>query len=177
MSEEEFHQWLEQTKNLPKKLQAYYEYVRQLLEAYPYLSAAQVEDRLKENFSNMPHVHSKTVYNFVENIRKRHEIKKQSDKLPRQYEKLPEPDYGQYAQADFGEYHMLTQGTARKKVYFFAMVLCRSRQKFVWFQTEPFTSASAVSAHEKAFWYFHGQPHKVIYDQDRVLIVDENLVS
>lgn len=175
MSEEEFYRWIEHSKNLPKKLQSYYDYVRQLLETYPYLSAAQVEDRLKENFSNMPDVHSKTVYNFVESIRKKHQIKKQVNKLPRQYEKLPEPDYGQYAQADFGEYHMLTPGPTRKKVYFFAMVLCRSRQKFIWFQAEPFTSASAVNAHERAFQYFQGQPHKVIYDQDRVFIVDENL--
>jgi len=175
MTEEDFQSWLEQTRHLPKKLQAYYNYVRQLLESYPYLSAAQVEDRLKENFSGLPDVHSKTVYNFTESIRKAHGISKQPDKQYRQYEKLPEPDYGQYAQADFGEYHMLTQGDSRKKVYFFAMVLCRSRQKFVYFQTAPFTTGTTVTAHEKAFVYFNGQPQKIIYDQDRVLITDENL--
>lgn len=175
MTETEFHKWIERAKNLPKKLQDYYDYVRSLLETYPYLSASQVEDRLKENFNNLPQVHSKTVYNFVESIRKKHQIKKQADKNVRQYEKLPEPEYGQYAQVDFGEYHMLTHGVTRKKVYFFAMVLCRSRQKFVWFQTEPFTSVSTVRAHEKAFVYLQGQPHKIVYDQDRVLIVNENL--
>jgi len=175
MSESEFHSWMEQTKNLPRKLHEYYDYVRQLLESYPYLSAAQVEDRLKETFTELPQVHSKTVYNFTESIRNKHGISKQPDKQCRQYEKLPEPDYGQYAQADFGEYHMLTQRDSRKKVYFFVMVLCRSRQKFVYFQTVPFTSVTAITAHERAFIYFKGQPQKVIYDQDRVLIVDENL--
>lgn len=174
MSEEEFFQWLHHPKNLPKKLNKYYEYVRKLLEAHPYLSAAQVEDRLKEDFRDMPQVHSKTVYNFTESIRKRYGIKKQQTKQ-RHYEKLPEPDYGQYAQADFGEYSMQTQLSGHKKVYFFVMVLCRSRQKFVYFQTTPFTSSSTVRAHEKAFRYFEGQPKKIIYDQDRVLIVDENL--
>jgi transposase len=175
MSEESFHKWLEQSRNLPKKLQVYYDYVHNKLEAQPFLSAAQIEDRLKEDFSDFPPVHSKTVYNFTESIRARHGIKKQSGKQPRQYEKLPEPDYGAYAQADFGQYYMATQGASRKKVYFFVMVLCRSRQKFVYLQTTPFTSASTVSAHEKAFAYFEGQPRKIIYDQDRVLIVDENL--
>lgn len=175
MSEESFHKWLEKSKNLPKKLQHYYDYVYKKLEAHPYLSAAQIEDRLKEDFSDLPLVHSKTVYNFTESIRARYGIKKQPEKLPRQYEKLPEPDYGSYAQVDFGQYYMLTPGLSRKKVYFFVMVLCRSRQKFVYLQATPFTSASAVLAHEKAFVYFEGQPRQIIYDQDRVLIVDENL--
>jgi transposase len=175
MSEESFHKWLERSRNLPKKLQIYYDYVHNKLKAHPYLSAAQIEDRLKEDFADLPPVHSKTVYNFTESIRTRYGIKKQVEKQPRQYEKLPEPDYGAYAQVDFGQYYMTTQGPSRKKVYFFVMVLCRSRQKFVYFQTTPFTSASTVLAHEKAFTYFEGQPRKIIYDQDRVLIVDENL--
>jgi transposase len=175
MNEEAFHKWIEPGKNLPKKLQFYHNYVYKLLEAYPYLSAAQVEDRLKEDFSDLPPVHSKTVYNFTESIRKRYGIEKQPDKQPRQYEKLPEPDFGVYAQADFGQYLMLTQGGMRKKVYFFVMVLCRSRQKFVYFQNTPFTTENTVLAHDKAFNFFGGQPYKIIYDQDRVLIIDENL--
>jgi transposase len=65
MSEEEFHRWIEKGRHLPKKLNMYYEYVKQLLTLQPYLSSAQVEDRLKENFSGLPDVNSKTVYNFV----------------------------------------------------------------------------------------------------------------
>jgi transposase len=175
MDEVGFHKWIEKGKNLPKKLQLYQGYVQKLLEAHPYLSAAQVEDRLKEEFSDLPSVHSKTVYNFTESIRAHYGIRKQPDKLSRQYEKLPEPGYGIYAQSDFGEYNMITHGMSRKKVYFFTMVLCRSRHKFVYFQATPFTSTDTVLAHEKAFKYFEGQPQKIIYDQDRVLIVDENL--
>lgn len=175
MNEEGFHKWIKQGKNLPKKLQFYHQYVYRLLDAHPYLSAAQVEDRLKEDFSDLPPVHSKTVYNFTESIRIRYGIKKQPDKATRQYEKMPEPDYGVYAQADFGQYNMLTQNGMRKKVYFFVMVLCRSRQKFVYLQSTPFTTENTILAHEKSFIYFEGQPHKIIYDQDRVLIVDENL--
>lgn len=174
MSEEEFFGWLEHPKKLPRKLNDYYDYVHNLLERQPYLSAAQVEDRLKEEHPQLPVVHSKTVYNFVQNIRKEHGIKKQVSE-PRQYQKLPETEYGMQAQADFGEYSMLTNGSGRKKVYFFIMVLCRSRQKFVYFNNSPFTSNCAITAHEKAFEYFKGQPKEIIYDQDRILIIDENL--
>ena len=63
----------------------------------------------------------------------------------------------------------------RKKVYFMAMLLCHSRYKYVWFREKPFTSHTAVTAHEKAFEYFHGVPHKIIYDQDAVFLYDENI--
>lgn len=175
LSEDEFYHWLEKPRNLPRKLNDYYEYVRKLLEGHPYLSAAQVEDRLKEHFTDLPMVHSKTIYNFVQSIRRQHGIKKQEETRQRQYQKLPEPEYGVQAQADFGEYAMLTSTGGRKKVYFFVMVLCRSRQKFVYFKTTPFTTTLTSIAHDKSFAYFNGQTREVIYDQDRVLISDENL--
>jgi transposase len=175
MNEDEFYKWIEQPKNRPKKLNDYYEYVKKLLEAHPYLSAAQVEDRLKEDFRELPVVHSKTVYNFVQSIRNANGIRKQDGKPPRQFEKLPETDYGHQAQVDFGQYSMPTQSGSRVKVYFFVMILCRSRQKFVYFQTTPFTASSAIEAHNRAFEFFKGQPREIIYDQDRVLITDENL--
>ncbi len=53
MNEEEFHRWIEKGRHLPKKLNMYYEYVKDLLTVHPYLSSAQVEDRLKENFSGI----------------------------------------------------------------------------------------------------------------------------
>ena len=175
MSEEQFCEWVQRTGQLPLKLQDYGNYVKDLLESYPYLSAAQVEDRLKETYSDLPEVHSKTVYNFVERIRKRYRIKKKTEHQPRQFEKLPEPPFGQYAQADFGQYQMLTLDGRRKKVYFFAMVLCRSRQKFLFLQSRPFTTATTIDAHNQAFEYFKGEPRLILYDQDRVLVVDENL--
>lgn len=173
--EDEFHRWIETGRHLPKKLQSYYDYVKELLEIYPFLSAAQVEDRLKERYTDLPEVHSKTVYNFVNSIRKRHQIHKGKERKYRPYEKLAELDYGEQAQADFGEYYMQTSGAGRKKVYFFVMVLSRSRQKYIYFQDQPFTSQTTVHAHELALRYFNGQPRKILYDQDRVLIVSENL--
>ena len=55
------------------------------------------------------------------------------------------------------------------------MSLSRSRYKFVYFSRTPFTTALAVYAHELAFEHFGGIPRKIIYDQDKVLLVKENL--
>ncbi len=131
--------------------------------------------RLKEHYPDLPCVHGKTVYNFVEQIRKEFAIRKTSTTHPRQYEKLPETAYGDQAQADFGSFHMLSKDGSRGKVHFFVILLSRSRQKFVYFQDKPFTSKTTIEAHNYAFEYFEGQPDKIVYDQDRVLMVDENL--
>lgn len=175
MDEQSFIAWINTPRRMPRKLSLYYKYVRSLLESTPYLSAAQVEDRLKESFPDLPQVDSKTVYNFVRDIRKKYDIPKYKQKQSRQYQKLPEPAFGSEAQVDFGEYNMQTHGGNRVKVYFFVMVLSRSRYKFVYCQPQPFTSQTAIYAHELAFAYFKGIPKSIIYDQDKVFVKSENL--
>lgn len=175
MSEEEFYQWIEKRKNQPLKLQFYYDFVRSQLEIHPYLSASQIEDRLKEHYSDLPAVHSKTVFNFVQSIRSRHDIRKPKTVIRRDCQKREETAYGREAQVDFGVYSMARAGGGRQKVWMFAMVLSRSRQKFVYLQTSPFTSSTAIYAHQLAFDYYGGVPHTILYDQDRVFMVDENL--
>jgi transposase len=175
MDSKSFDVFLERSSNYSKKLDAYHLFIKDLLEKYPYLSASQIEDRLKENYVDFPRVNSKTIYNYIEFIRQKYGILKKKVKEPRSYEKLPESAYGAFAQVDFGQTYMLLENGTRKKVYFMAMVLCRSRQKHIYFQTNPFTSQSAIVAHQKAFEYFEGQPINIIYDQDRVFIVEENM--
>ena len=175
MNRDVFESFLSKNYHLPKKLDVYHVFVKELLVKYPFLSAAQVEDRLKENHSDFPLVNSKTIYNFTEFIRKKHNILKETIKDPRVYQKLPESNYGQFAQVDFGQTYMLWENNTRKKVHFMAMVLCRSRQKYIYFQSTSFTTNTAIVAHQKAFEYFQGQPASIIYDQDRVFIVQENM--
>lgn len=174
MSQEEFESSGSYQRMYVHKLDAYEPFVRDSLERHPYLSASQINDWLREQYPDLPQVNAKTVFNFVKYIRAKHGISK-TEEEPRQYEKLAETPYGEYAQVDFGEFWMLRDDERRKKVYFFAMVMCRSRKKFVYFSGSPFTSALAVYAHELAFAYYGGKPKKIIYDQDRVFIKDENL--
>lgn len=175
MTEDGFHDWIKHPRNLPKKLGIYRGFVKGLLTDKPYLSAAQVEDRLKEHFDDMPTIHSKTVYNFVLSIRSQYDIPKPSKPKQRVFEKLPEPKFGKEAQVDFGETWLRTKTNGRKKVYFFAMVLSRSRYKFIVFEDKRFTSKTSSEAHHLAFAYFQGVPKEIIYDQDSVFMHDENL--
>ena len=175
MSESEYFKWLDGTGNRTRKLDVYMPFVKSQLERDATLSAAAIHDRLKENFPTLPEVSEKTVYNMVERCRKTYGLSKHETPEPRQYERRDESGYGEYAQVDFGEKWMLTPGNARHKVRFMVMVLCRSRQKFYYFQSAPFTAESAIVAHDAAFEYFGGQPRKIIYDQDSVFLASENL--
>ena len=175
MTEDGFHDWIKHPRNLPKKLAGYRGFVKGLLIGKPYLSAAQVEDRLKEHYDDLPTIHSKTVYNFVLSIRAQYDIAKPPKQEQRVFEKLPETKFGKEAQVDFGETWLETNKGGRKKVHFFAIVLSRSRYKFIVFEDKPFTSKTASQAHHLAFAYFQGVPKEIIYDQDSVFIHDENL--
>lgn len=175
MSECEYVSWLNSTRTRSRKLDVYAGFVKRQLESDSSLSAAAIHDRLREQFATFPPVSDKTVYNFVEKCRRDYGLPKAVAKGCRQYERREETPYGMYAQVDFGEMWMPHPGHARHKVRFMVMVLCRSRQKFYYYQSAPFTSESAVLAHDAAFEYFGGQPRKIIYDQDRVFLHRENL--
>lgn len=175
MSEEEFIGSQSYERHYAHRLDPYERFVVDELRRWPFLSAPQIHDRLKENFSDLPAVTEKTVFNFVSRMRSVHDLPKEGEKRLRAYEKQPDTPYGEYAQADFGEKSMPTADGSQVKVYFFAMSLSRSRHKFLFFSRRPFTTSLAVYAHELAFMFYGGIPRRIVYDQDRVFLVDENL--
>jgi transposase len=63
----------------------------------------------------------------------------------------------------------------RKKIYFFAMVLSHSRFKFVCFNEHPYTTETAIAAHEAAFAFIGGYPGEFFYDQEKALGYLENI--
>jgi hypothetical protein len=67
---------IERLKHRIRKLNCYEEFVRQRIEQCPECSAAQVEDWLKEHYEDFPVISSRTVYSFVQYVRKKHHIPK-----------------------------------------------------------------------------------------------------
>jgi transposase len=172
MSEDDFLKHLEVQSQRYKKLILYEEFVKERLGRYPETKSAQMHDWLKENYIDFPPVCEKTVFNFVLYVRQKYNIPQQHES--RQFFPVEELDYGKQLQADFGEYIMRMANGSRKKVYFFTMVLSRSRHKFVYYVAQPFTTQMAVIAHENAFAYFQGITEEVVYDQDKLFLHDEN---
>lgn len=172
MSEEEYLNYLEKQSDRKKLLDKYEDFVKARLEAVPEASSAQIHDWLKEHHKDFITVSEKTVFNFVLSVRNKHGIPKPFHY--REYSQVDELPYGKQVQADFGEYNMTTIEGKRKKVYFFSMVLSRSRQKYVIFRDCHFDTLFTIDTHEKSFQYLEGVVDMVVYDQDKLMLTDEN---
>lgn len=116
MSEEEYLEFIHSQKGRVKLLEPYEEFIKTRLENCPDASAAQVHDWLKEHHCDFIDVNEKTVFNFVLYVRSKYGIPKSFNN--RDYEQVEELPYGKQAQADFGEYNMITEEGKRKKIYF-----------------------------------------------------------
>lgn len=140
------------------------------LREYPTMSAAQVSDWLKEHYAQS--FSERTVSRYVNQLREKHDIKKIAS--PREYEAVAELPPGKQLQVDFGEKWMETVEGSRIKVRFAAFVLSHSRQKYVDFQSRPFTASDLVRACRNSFRYYGGLPRELVFDQDSVVVVSEN---
>jgi len=172
MGEQEYETFLIKGSEKRKLLSPYEDFVKSRLETFRDTPAAQMHDWLKEYDVDFPKVSPKTVFNFIQWVRTKHNLPNIVEY--RQFQMIEELPYGKQAQVDFGEYNMRSGTGHRVKVFFFTMILSRSRFKYVWFTDRYFTSELAIVAHEKAFEYIGGVPDEVVYDQDKVFIVSEN---
>jgi len=173
MSDQQYEQQLLNTLERVKILSSYEDFVKDRLTSYPDTTTAQMHDWLKESHSDLPKASIRSVYNFVFFVRQKYNIPLVH--ITREYFPVEELPYGEQAQVDFGDYNMRLSNGGRKKVKFFAMVLSRSRMKYIYFISQSFTSELVCQAHEKAFAFFKGIPQTIVYDQDRTMLVDENM--
>ncbi len=172
MSEEEYLDFVHNQQSREKLLDPYEDFIKTRLENCEDASTAQIHDWLKEHYDDFIDVNEKTVFNFVLHVRNKYGIPKSFNH--RDFSKVDELPYGKQIQVDFGEYNMTTDEGKRKKIYFFSMVLSRSRYKFVFHQDHPFTTIEVIYAHELAFVFFEGITEVIVYDQDTLLLTNEN---
>jgi transposase len=172
MNEKQYEDFLIKQSERRKELLPYESFVKDKLVAYQETSSAQMFDWLKEHHAGFPEVSPKTVFNFVNWVRNKYNLPRIS--VHRQHQSVEELPYGKQAQVDFGEYNLRSSTGQRVKVFFFILVLSRSRYKYIWFSDHYFTSDLAITAHAGAFEYIKGIPDEIVYDQDKVFISDEN---
>lgn len=155
-----------------RKLDLYEGVVVDWLKRYPDMSAAQVHDWLKEHYQVS--VGERSVRRFVEVIRKRYSIPKVKE-FERQYGALEDPPMGKQMQVDLGVAHVFDFHTRRcRKVHGVAFVLSHSRYKWGKWFAKPLTSRLFIQVVQECFQTLGGMPEELVFDQDRLLAVDEN---
>lgn len=168
MTEEEFDMHRHGKHN---ELEQYRGFILDLLRTCPQIRETNILYRLQEAF---PEFSCKRTmfYSYM------HKLREQTGLVQfqkRQTNARGEQPPGYEAQVDFGQFKMKDMYGINVRVYFFCMVLSYSRMHFVYFSREPFNTATAIEAHEYAFRFFGGRTQTIMYDQDKVFVVSENL--
>ncbi len=167
-TEEEF---LNAEKPRFEYLDNYKEYMLMQIRTCPQIRVTNLFFKIKENFPDFE-CQRTTFYRYVQKLRYDYGYDHYTGRQTTPRKPLP-PGYE--AQVDFGQCKMKDMYGRTTRVYFFCMVLSYSRMHFVYFHPEPFTTETAIKAHEYAFRYFGGRTQTIMYDQDRVFVVSENL--
>lgn len=161
-----------QNRQRRRNLELYEGVVADWLRKFPGLSASQVLDWLEQHYQ--VRVAERTVRRFVKHIRERFNIPK-AQAPNRQYLAVEDPPMGHQLQVDIGMVYVIdVRSCSYRKLYCLACVLSHSRYKWGrWFITPP-TTQQFVAALEECFEYLGGMPAELVFDQDRLLAVDEN---
>ena len=80
---------------------------------------------------------------------------------------------GHQVQVDGGEFRVARPDDAGFKVYFIAFVCSYSRRLFVTFRQSPFDTTAFIRAHQEAFVYFGGVAKEYVYDQTKLVVINE----
>ncbi|MDD6237117.1 MAG: DDE-type integrase/transposase/recombinase [Clostridiales bacterium] len=143
----------------------YREFILSILRVCPQTRETNILYRLKESFPDFE-CNKRTFYRYMHILREQTGFVQFTGRVTSPREESP-PGYE--AQVDFGQFRMKDMYGKQVRVYFFYMVLSYSRMHYVYFSRE-----TAIEAHEYAFRYFGGRTQMIMYDQDRVFVVDEN---
>lgn len=165
-SETEITNQLDETARA-KKLDAYRTYIIQLLQTYPNLSAVKVMRKLKAKVDSLT-VSDRSVRRYIQGLKDEINFKQ-----PRYYEPVIDMVPGVQCQVDGGEYRGVMIGGKETTVYFMVFVLSYSRLMHVSLSAKPIDTQALICQHDAAFRYFGGMPQECVYDQTKLVVINE----
>ena len=149
MNENEFKNSL--TLNA-SSLESYREYIMEILRFTPTIPDTNIFYKIKEDYPESTFTES-VFRKYMKRLREEtgyDRFRKKSTTI----RENPEP--GEEAQIDFGQYKMVDWYGKKRVVYFFVMVLRYSQLKYVFFSTTDFNTILTIEAHKNAFKFFGG---------------------
>ena len=168
MKKDELTNYLERMAERGKAFAIYRDEILEIFferQGRPVYSSA-VYDYLGERHGNLPGS-ERTLRNYLQYLKASGAIAKGKGREYRPVAPLP---YGKQAQIDFGQ-----EKTDFGVAYFVVIVLSRSRYRYVAAQEGPFTALDVIGHLLDAFGYFGGVTEELVLDQDRTMMVAENL--
>jgi transposase len=150
-----------------KKPDEYRNYIIHLLQTYPSLSAVKVLRKLKAKVDQLD-VSDRSVRRYIQALKD--EI---SFKQRRYYEPVVDRVPGVQCQVDGGELRGVMIGGVETTIYFMVFVLSYSRLMHVSISAQPIDTQTLIYQHDAAFRYFGGMPQECVYDQTKLVVINE----
>jgi len=150
-----------------KKLDGYRQYIIQLLQAYPGLSAVKVLRKLKEKVDQFD-VSDRSVRRYIKTLKQEVTFKQK-----RYYEPILDMVPAEQCQVDGGELRGVMINGVETTVYLMVFVLSYSRLMYVAVSDKPITTKILITQHDAAFRYFGGMPKECLYDQTKLVVISE----
>lgn len=151
-----------------KVLDEHRAYIVHLLETFPKLSAVKIKRKLEEKVGPLK-VASRSLRRYISALRAEVVEARQ-----RYYEPVLDHIPGVQCQVDPGELRDVLIGGAATTVYFVVFVLSYSRLMYVGAMRRPINTETFIRLHDTAFRYFGGCPEECVYDQTRLVVLDEH---
>jgi transposase len=151
-----------------KKLDKYQEYILHMLHHYPKLSAVKIMRKLKEKEPEIG-VSSRSVRRYVEGLKAISPCKQK-----RYYQPVLDMVPGVQCQVDPGELGGIRIGGVETRVYFVVFVLSYSRMMYVGLSKKPINTECFIQMHHRAFSYFGGVVEECVYDQTKMVVLEEH---
>lgn len=150
-----------------KSLDQYRDYLQLWLQRYPNLSAVKLMRRLRDQVPDLA-VSDRTIRRYVQ------KLKQQTASAQARYYKPVLDDLpGVQCQVDPGELRQVRVGDELRTLYFVVFVLSFSRLMYVGLSWKPLDTRQFIQLHDEAFRYFGGIPEECVYDQTKLVVLDE----
>lgn len=150
-----------------KALDEHRAYIVHLLETFPKLSAVKVKRKLEEKVGPLE-ASGRSLRRYISALR---DEVVQAQR--RHYEPVLDHVPGVQCQVDPGELRDVLIGGVATVVYFVVFVLSFSRLMYVGTSRRPIDTETFIRLHDAAFRHFGGCPEECVYDQTRLVVLDE----
>lgn len=154
-------------RNRDKQLDPYKDYILHLLQTWPDLSAQKVYQKLTIRQPELV-TSTRSVRRYVESLKETHTLSQK-----RYYEPVLDMIPGEQCQVDGGELRNVRIDGIERIVYFVVFVLSYSRLMYVSASLSPINTLKMIQMHDETFRYFGGVPEECVYDQAKVVIINE----
>lgn len=151
-----------------KVLDEHRDYLVHLLETYPRLSAVKLKRKLEARVGALD-VSARTMRRYIQTLRPG-----VAEAQPRYYAPVLDEVPGQQCQVDGGELRAVVVNAVMTTVYFVVFVLSFSRLMYVSVSRRPYDTTRFIAAHDEAFRFFGGCPHECVYDQTKLVVLEEH---